>query len=411
MNTAVKTQPNGAGDRGAPTNVSPHDEYKNRMQQFHKELERQADEFRKTLPAHIPLERFTRVLQTAINKDNKLLYADRASLWTAAQTCAQDGLLPDGREAAFVRFWDKRNRIERVQYMPMVFGLLKKIRNSGELSTIVARVVYEGDRFRNWIDDEGEHLEYEIGEVQDQTIVRKVFAMAKLKDGSVEVEVLSPADIEQIRNVSRAKDDGPWVQWWDEMAKKSAIRRLSKRLPMSTDLDDLVRRDDALYDFDQAREEAQLSRNLQPRGLVGKLDALSFGDRGGDDRGQQRDADGDDADGDQGTDAGEQAAASQAAGDDRVASLTTPAADHDDADRAAFDARQDDPPHDQDDAELTEEDHLLAAARSRALEGRRSFDQFYNRLRADQLDALELHVPALMKAAKDADASKKARAG
>ena len=71
--------------------------------------------------------------------------------------------------------------------------------------------------------------------------------MAKLKDGSIEVEVLKPADIEKIRGVSRSKDKGPWVDWWEEMAKKSSIRRLSKRLPLNTDLDDLIRRDDSLY--------------------------------------------------------------------------------------------------------------------------------------------------------------------
>jgi hypothetical protein len=44
------------------------------------------------------------------------------------------------------------------------------------------------------------------------------------------------------------------------MAKKTVFRRLSKRLPLSSDLDDLIRRDDGLYDFEGQREQAQIER-------------------------------------------------------------------------------------------------------------------------------------------------------
>mgnify|MGYP006988334071 CR=1 FL=1 len=35
---------------------------------------------------------------------------------------------------------------------PMIAGILKKVRNSGDLYSIVSRVVYAGDKFRNWIE-------------------------------------------------------------------------------------------------------------------------------------------------------------------------------------------------------------------------------------------------------------------
>jgi len=237
------------------------------------------NDFAAALPAHIPIERFMRVVMTAIQRNSDLASADRASLFNSALMAAQDGLLPDGREGALVIYKTKvkRNGVEQwiaaVQWMPMVAGILKKVRNSGELSSIVARVVYAGDKFRSWIDDEGEHIEYEALPDADTNMIRCVFAMAKLKDGTIEVEVLRPADIEKIRNVSRAKDRGPWVDWWDEMAKKSAIRRLAKRLPISTDLDDVIRRDDALYDLDGASDKQV--RIAGPQSLAAKLDSLS----------------------------------------------------------------------------------------------------------------------------------------
>lgn len=256
---------------------------KDAVEQFKVQIANRESDFKMALPAHIPVERFVRVVMTAVIGNRDLLQADRISLFESAMKAAQDGLLPDGREGALVIYNTKIKErgeerwIKKVQWMPMIAGILKKVRNSGELSTIVARVVYAGDKFRNWIDDNGEHIEYEAGEEQDRNIVRRVFAMAKLKDGSIEVEPLSPDDIEKIRSASKSKDKGPWVDWWEEMAKKSALRRLAKRLPISTDLDDLIRRDDALYDFDGAREQAQdgISR---PKTLAGRLDALAGAD-------------------------------------------------------------------------------------------------------------------------------------
>lgn len=253
------------------------------VEQFKVQITNRESDFKMALPAHIPVERFVRVVMTAVIGNRDLLQADRISLFESAMKAAQDGLLPDGREGALVIYNTKIKEngreiwIKKVQWMPMIAGILKKVRNSGELSTVVARVVYAGDKFRNWIDDNGEHIEYEAGENQDRNIVRRVFAMAKLKDGSIEVEPLTPDDIDKIRNASKSKDKGPWVDWWEEMAKKSALRRLAKRLPVSTDLDDLIRRDDALYDFDSARDDAR-NDTPRPKTLVGRLDALAGAD-------------------------------------------------------------------------------------------------------------------------------------
>lgn len=247
-------------------------------------------EFAAALPPHIPVERFMRVVQTAIVSNADLTRADRKSLFEAAMKAAQDGLLPDGRDGAFVIYNTKvgsgRNAewIKKVQWMPMVAGILKKIRNSGELAMITARVVYAGDKFRYWIDDTGEHIEYEPADDADRSIVRRVFAMARTKDGALYVEPMTPEDVEKVRAVSRAKDSGPWRDWWDQMALKSAIRRLAKRLPMSADLDDLVRRDDALYDFDGDRQAVQtvplrerLAAARQDKAITQTTDGFSAG--------------------------------------------------------------------------------------------------------------------------------------
>jgi len=82
-------------------------------------------EFAAALPPQIPVEKFIRTTLTAVQMNPDLLQADRRSLLGACMKAAQDGLLLDGREAAPVIFNTKDGK--KVQYMPMVGGILKKM--------------------------------------------------------------------------------------------------------------------------------------------------------------------------------------------------------------------------------------------------------------------------------------------
>ena len=194
------------------------------------------------LPDHITPERFARVAVMALQKNPKLLDSDRQSLYQAIQACAQDGLIPDGREAALVPYGDK------VQYLPMIGGILKKIRNSGELLTIMAQTVRKNDVFKYYVDENGEHLEHRPDMLADRGEFVGVYALAQTKDGGKYMEVMTKAEVEKVRNVSRAKNAGPWVDWYEEQAEKTVLKRMSKRMPMSTDkIAELLERDNEEY--------------------------------------------------------------------------------------------------------------------------------------------------------------------
>lgn len=206
-------------------------------------------QFKLALPSHIPVERFIRVLQTAINNSPNLVKANRQALLSAAMRAAQDGLLPDGAEAALVTFGDQ------VAYMPMVKGLLKKLRNSGELKSISPHVVYENDLFDYYINETGEKLQHKPKLTGQRGNVAHVYCIAITKDGGTYIEVMSKEEIDKIRSVSRSKDNGPWVQWYDQMAIKSVIRRLFKRLPSSTDLELVIHADDEIFNPPEPEEK------------------------------------------------------------------------------------------------------------------------------------------------------------
>jgi len=210
----------------------------NPVEQIRAQLVAMTPEFKNALPSHIKPEKFQRVVMTVVQQNPGLLNADRRTLFASCIKCAADGLIPDGREAALVMFGST------VQYMPMLAGIQKRVRNSGEIASIQAHVIYENDRFviRRGLAETIEHDPLFPG---DRGKPIGAYAIAKFKDQSDPVfEVMDIAAIERVRKVSRSGNKGPWVDWWDEMARKTVFRRLAKWLPMDAEVDDLLTRDD-----------------------------------------------------------------------------------------------------------------------------------------------------------------------
>ena len=203
-------------------------------------LDARANELKTALPVHISPERFIRVVMTAIQLNPDIAACDRSTLWNSCLRCANDGLIPDGAEAALVAYKQK------VQYIPMYQGLVKKFRNSGEFKHINAGIVYEGEEFEHWLDETGEHFKHVPGDERDPSKIRRVYATATTKDGGFFIADMSLSEINKRKAMSRAsREDAPWRQWEGEMQKKTALRQLSKLLPKSSDLDVLMQRDEA----------------------------------------------------------------------------------------------------------------------------------------------------------------------
>ena len=198
--------------------------------------------FAETLPPHVPSQRFVKTIILAVSANPDLANANRTSLYAACMKAAQDGLVLDGRESALVSFGDK------IQYMPMVGGIIKKIRNSGDLKMIDAQEVFENDTFEAWVDEQGQHFKH-IKARSDRGKPILTYAYAIMKDGSVYYEEMDEEQIKSVESISKSKGRiwaGPFR---GEMKRKTVIRRLSKRLPMSTDIDRVIRAVDEDYDF------------------------------------------------------------------------------------------------------------------------------------------------------------------
>lgn len=220
-------------------------------------LESIAPSFEDALPRHVTVDRFKRILANAISTDSYLQNAIRenpSSVWNSALACAKDGLIPDGREAALVVFKTKvkcadgiTRSLATAQYMPMIGGILKMMRQSGEVSSLSVQVVHETDDFDYELGD-NERITHKPDLASERGNMIAAYAILKTKDGGIYREIMGREQILAVKKISKARDSGPWSGPFEsEMWKKTVLRRLAKRAPLSTDVMDLIQRDDGMY--------------------------------------------------------------------------------------------------------------------------------------------------------------------
>jgi recombination protein RecT len=191
------------------------------------------------LPRHMTPERLARIVTTEIRKVPKLAECTPVSFFGAVIQCAQLGLEPGNALGhAYLLPYGKD-----VQLIIGYRGMIDLARRSGQIVSIDARAVYEGDKFecRLGLDP---HIEHEPdwnnpNRTQGDKL-QFVYAVAKLKDGGIQFDVMSRAEVEAIRGRSKAGNGGPWKTDYQAMALKTVVRRLFKFLPVSIEIQTAV---------------------------------------------------------------------------------------------------------------------------------------------------------------------------
>lgn len=228
----------------------------NQIQQAKRNLEGllRREEFQRSLadvaPKHITKERIVKLALVAASRQPKLFECTPQSFLQSVMKSAELGLDCVGTlgQGYLVPYYNGKIKAFECQFIVGYQGLIELARRSGNISRIESRVVYEKDEFvvEYGLEPKLIHKPYLGG---DRGKIVCVYAIAELKDGSRQVEVMTLDEVERIRDRSKAKEGGPWVTDFAEMARKTVIRRLAKYLPLSPELAKAIETDDQQFDY------------------------------------------------------------------------------------------------------------------------------------------------------------------
>ena len=119
-------------------------------------------------------------------------------------------------------------------------GLIKIATDTGSVEWVRADLVYESDEFI--YNGPAEMPTHKANPFKGRGDVVGVYCIAKTHKGDILTEVMGMDELEKIRGKSMSyikRKSGPWVEWFDQMAKKAVIKRASKTWPYTDRMDRL----------------------------------------------------------------------------------------------------------------------------------------------------------------------------
>ena len=218
----------------------------------------------KALPKHLTPDRFLRVALTAMMRTPKLAQCTQDSVTQCLLQCSQLGIEPDGRRAHLIPFEDRKNNRTTCTLIIDYKGLVELAMRSGLVSYLHADVIREGDLFSYSLGEIREHVPWylrrDAAKPAEAGQDIAVYAYARMRDGASAVAVMSIDEVYSIRDNSQGYrawksgfvksstwDPANWVSE-QEMKKKTALRRLTKLLPLSPEFRDAVEAEDSTED-------------------------------------------------------------------------------------------------------------------------------------------------------------------
>lgn len=162
----------------------------------------------------------------AVNKTPSLMKCTQESILQAVYDAGRLGLEPDGVQGAIVPYKGS------AQFQPMYQGLCQLVYEEESVESIEARVAYDCDFFRVVLGTDP-HIEHkpDLEHAGKRTAVA-YYAVAHMR-GRAKFDVMTPAEIDAIRARSPSVNTSvsPWKTDYEEMAKKTVLKRLLKTMP------------------------------------------------------------------------------------------------------------------------------------------------------------------------------------
>lgn len=223
----------GAIQKAAANKAMQHKAGGKTMQQYVQQMQ---GEIAKALPSVMTPERFTRITLSALSTNPQLAQTTQNSFLGAMMTAAQLGMEPNTPlgQAYLIPFRNKG--ILECQFQLGYKGLIDLAYRSGEVTTIQAQVVYENDEFEYALGLEPQLKHIPAMSNRGEPIY--FYAVFKTKDGGFGFEVMSVEDVKlHAQKYSKSFNGAysPWKTNFEEMAKKTVLKKVLKYAPMKTD--------------------------------------------------------------------------------------------------------------------------------------------------------------------------------
>lgn len=204
---------------------------------FDEELKRRREVLEASAASLIDPDRLRVTVLASFSRNPSLWECDPVTVARSVVEAAQLGLEPTGAigGAHLVPFKNTKTGRQEAQLIIDYRGYVQLARRSGEVSKVWARVVRERDEFGVEAGTEDRLIHRPYLGTEDPGNITHVYAVIAYRDGSQQFDWDTRAWVETIRKRSKAKDNGPWVTDYAEMAKKSILRRLLKTAPLTVE--------------------------------------------------------------------------------------------------------------------------------------------------------------------------------
>ena len=193
-------------------------------------------EIKRALPSVLTPERFTRMALSALNNTPKLKECTPMSFIAALMNAAQLGLEPNTPLGqAYLIPYKNKGTLE-CQFQIGYKGMIDLAYRNDRMQVIEARTIYENDEFyyELGLDARLKH----IPTWDDRGDIRGFYAIFKLDNGGYSFEVMGKTVIDSFAETySKAfsSEYSPWKTNYEEMAKKTVLKRLLKYAPIKSD--------------------------------------------------------------------------------------------------------------------------------------------------------------------------------
>src|SRR6185312_11420575 len=199
-------------------------------------------------PKHLTPDRLIKVALVARSRDPKLLQCDPESLLKAIVTAAELGLEPSGLRGQGYLIPRKNKHTGKLEatFLPGYRGLVDLATRGGRVKFVEARLVRARDKFHVQLGTDPK-IVHEMFLGDDPGELTHVYSVATMDDGSKHFDQpMTRSEVERVRDRNGSPDTGPWVSDFDEMAKKTGVRRHMKMLPISPEAQKAVEYEESM---------------------------------------------------------------------------------------------------------------------------------------------------------------------